>query len=261
MNDRRGGQVGPAGSPGGAVGAPKARPGAFLSTLGRPAKGQFAIALDATGSMGPLIAAARASIGEIMRRVTAEAGSPVALRLYVYRDYDCVGTSYPVLEQSDLTADVGTLQRWLAQREPAGGGGNAGEAVEAALADILRREEADAVLVAGDEPSNPKHELRGAQATALELAPRFKERGCPVHMFALGDYPATITDFKKVSAASGGKFGRLDGGPDMIDLAVLAMLSRIKGASGVREYVAGRALSDNARSFATALLPKPDDKR
>jgi len=261
MSDKSDRQVGPATSTN-AVSAPKSRPGAFLNTLSKPAKGQFAIALDASGSMGSLIDAARASIGEIIRRVVNEAGRPIALRLYAYRDYDCLGSQYPVLEQSELTSDVAALQRWLGAREATGGGGNDGEAVEAALADILRREEADAVLVAGDEPSNSRQHLRGgAAATASDLALRLKERNCPVHMFAVGSSQTCIADFKKVSAASGGKFGRLDGGPDMIDMAVLAMLSRLQGDAGVRKYVEGRALSDNAKSFATALLPKPGDKK
>jgi hypothetical protein len=261
MSDKPSKQVGPAASTG-AVAAPKSRPGAFLDTLSKSAKGQFAIALDASGSMERLIDAARVSIGEIIQRVVAEAGRPIAIRLYAYRDYDCLGSQFPVLEQSELTADVSALQRWLGQREATGGGGNDGEAVEAALADVLQRQEADAVLVAGDEPSNSKQHLRGgATATAYDLAARLKERNCPVHMFALGGSQTCIADFKKVSAASGGKFGRLDGGPDMIDMAVLAMLSRLKGAAAVQRYVEGRALTDNAKSFATALLPKPDEKK
>lgn len=261
MNQKRGGQVGPAASQGG-VTSPKASPGAFLESLKRTGKGQFAIALDATGSMAELIESARANIGEIMRRVSQGAGHPVMLRLYVYRDYDCVGSQHPVLEISELTTDVAALENWLARREVAGGGGNDGEAIESALADVLQRAEAEAVLVAGDEPSNQRNDLRGnATQTAYELAMKLKERNCPVHMFAVGHRPRTAADFKKVSAASGGKFGRLDGGPDMIDMAVLAMLSRLQGASGVRRYVEGRALSENAKSFATALLPKPDEKQ
>ena len=196
-----------------------------------------------------------------MRRVADGAGATVSLRLYVYRDYDCIGSQIPVLEQSELTADVAALRKWLGSREATGGGGNDGEAVEAALADILKRDEADAVLVAGDEPSNRKRDLRGgAQETALELAAHFKERERPIHMFALGERPSTIADFKQIAAASGGQFGRLDGSADMIDLAVLAMLSRLEGPTGVRRYVDGYTLSENARSFASGLLPKPGDK-
>lgn len=258
------GQIAP--SPQSTPSVPKSRPSSFLESLPQ-SKGQFAVALDASGSMAPLIATARESIAEIIRRVSEGAGAPVKLRLYVYRDYDCLGyPEHPVLEHSELTSDVALLRRWLAGREAAGGGGNDGEAIEAALTDILARQEADAVLVAGDEPSNAKAHLSGfsgtgVQATAIELAPTFKQRRCPIHMFALGQRPSTLRDFKSVAAAAGGQFGRLDGGPDMIDLAAIAMLSRLRGEQGVRKYADQHNLTDNAKTFASALLPKPSDKK
>src|SRR5690606_4007605 len=76
-----------------------------------------------------------------------------------------------------------------------------------------------------------------------------------------GRAPSTLRDFKSVAAAAGGRFGRLDGGPDMIDLAAIAMLSRLRGEQGVRKYADEHNLTDNAKTFASALLPKPGDKK
>lgn len=254
------------GAPATRSGKPAFSASKMIGKLTGSAKGQFAIALDATGSMGPLIDSARSAIGQILQRVTQEAGQPVSVRIHVYRDYDCEGyTIAPLHEASELTADVHALEVWLMGRRPDGGGGNGGEAVEAALADILARGEADAVLLAGDEPAHDRANLtrlgKREIQTAADLANEFRARNIPIHAFVMGSDPRAKASLDGIAASSGGKSGRLDGGPEMIDLAVLAMLDRLKGAAGVRRYMEGRALSSNAKAFGDALLlPKPGDK-
>jgi hypothetical protein len=44
----------------------------------------------------------------------------------------------------------------------------------------------------------------------------------------------------------------------MIDLAVMAILSRLKGSEGVRRYIATAQLTDNSRAFAQLLLGKSE---
>ncbi len=224
-----------------------------------PARGAFAIALDATGSMAPLIDTARDALGEIMRRVSREAARPIRLRLYVYRDYDA--PVQQLLEHTDLTGDVPQLEDWLQQRKANYGGGNDGEAVEVALADIAKRDEVDAVLLAGDEPSNSRDHMSAyghtQSSTAHDWARRLKERSTPIHAFVVGHRPSTLVDFPTIAQLSGGCHGRLDGGADMIDMAVLAMLKSLAGEAAARRYAEGHALTDNAREFAALLLPPP----
>ncbi len=221
-------------------------------------EGNFAIALDATGSMGPLIDGARRHITEILTRVCAEAGARVRIRIYVYRDYDVPND---ILDHSDLTDKPEALVQWLAKVEPLGGGANAGEAIEMALQAIDDAGEAAAVLLAGDEPPNPRADLdargRRQSLTAFDWARRFGEKTVPIHTFAIGQDKRTIRDFKEIARLSGGQAGRLDGSAEMIDMAVMAMLARLKGARSVRDYMDRRVLSSNAQAFGALLLEGP----
>jgi hypothetical protein len=220
--------------------------------------GQFAIALDATGSMASLIDGARQNITTILNRIYDEAGMKVQIRMYVYRDYDVKNI---ICESSSLTADAQDLARWLGGVRVAGGGANDGEAIEAAFEAIYEAGEASAVLLAGDEPSNPRRDLdaRGLHETptAQDWARRFAQQGVPIHTFAVGAYPATISDFQDIARLSGGQAGRLDGTAAMLDMAVMAMLSSLKGAASVRRYMERYALSDGSKKFGMLLLSGP----
>jgi hypothetical protein len=225
--------------------------------LGRKS-GRFAIALDATGSMGGLIDDARRSIKEIIRRVVEEAGCPIEIELFAYRDYD-VGKL--ILERSDATSDADRLARWLEQIRPLGGGGNDGEAIEAALDAIVRDGNFSAVLVAGDEPSNSRRSIDGAgrrnALSARELAGQLRMSNVPVHTFVVGGDPRTVTDFADLAQISGGRSGRLDGSKAMIDMAVMAMIAALKGAGGVRDYMQRTELTSSAKEFGQLLLGQP----
>lgn len=144
---------------------------------GRPQGGQFVIALDATGSMASLIDGARQNITTILNRICEEAKTTVHIRIYVYRDYD---VSHAICESSSLTGDAQELARWLARVRVHGGGANDGEAIEAVLESVYNADEAGAVLLAGDEPSNPRRDLdiRGYQQklTAHDWARRLRRK-------------------------------------------------------------------------------------
>lgn len=215
----------------------------------------FAIALDATGSMASLINDARHNITTILNRIYEEATTKTHIRIYVYRDYD---VRRIICESSPLSADSEELTRWLATVRVAGGGANDGEAIETVLEAVHEAGEANAVLLAGDEPSNPRSDLdsRGLQdtPTAHDWARRFAQKGVPIHTFAVGDYPRTIEDFQEIARLSGGQAGRLDGSAAMIDMAVMAMLSSLKGSAAVQSYMERYALSDGARRFGRLLL-------
>lgn len=220
--------------------------------------GSFAIALDATGSMASLIDGARKSIKAILDRIYEEAKTRVRVRVYVYRDYDVQNM---ICQCSQLTGDARELEQWLAQVRVDGGGTNLGEAVEAALEAIHHAGEASAVLIAGDEPSNPRSHLdaRGLRnmLSAHDWARRFAQKGIPIHTFVVGSYPQTIRDFQEIAQLSGGQAGFLDGSTAMIDMAVLAMLSSLKGSASVSRYMERYAISDGTKKFGALLLKGP----
>ncbi|MEA3036978.1 MAG: hypothetical protein QOH04_2755 [Sphingomonadales bacterium] len=220
---------------------------------------RVAIALDATGSMAGLIASAKNSISEIVKRTTREAGRPIEIELFIYRDYD---VPRQVLERSGRSSDPRPLIDWLARVTATGGGGNDGEAVEAALQAIVEDGSFAVVLLAGDEPSNSAANLASAgqrnARSAHDLARELGSRQVPIHSFVVGNDSRTQGDFSALSKATGGKTGRLDGSAEMIDLAVMAILSRLKGSEGVRRYIATAQLTDNSRAFAQLLLGKSE---
>lgn len=224
----------------------------------RGIKGNFAIALDATGSMESLIVDARRSIEEILNRLFKEASTHVKLQLLVYRDYDVFED---VLETSALTEDSQKLVRWLSNVRTFGGGANPGEAINEALQKIYETDAFDAAIVAGDEPSLPREQLdqigKRQLKTAIEWAEVFGRRGVPIHTFVVGNRSDTARDFKLIAEKSGGQTGRLDGSKEMIDMAVMAMLSRLKGAASVRSYMKDHHLTENAKKFGALLLPAP----
>jgi hypothetical protein len=220
---------------------------------------RVAIALDATGSMGGLISSAKNSISEIIKRTTREAGRPIEIELFVYRDYD---VPQQVLERSGLSSDPLPLINWLKGVTATGGGANDGEAIEAALQAIVDDDNFAVVLLAGDEPSNSRASLASAgqwnARSAHDLAGELGARQVAIHSFVIGNDPRTQQDFSALSKATGGKTGRLDGSAEMIDLAVMAILSQLKGREGVLRYMATAQLSDNSRAFGQLLLGKSE---
>ena len=137
-------------------------------------RGHFAVALDATASMTPLISMAKEAIKQIMGRVIAEARIPVRVQVFVYRDYDVPAL---IVEQSRLSGEANELSGWLNGIRAMGGGANNGEAIEQALLAIERAGEFDATLLAGDEPYNTRVNLdrlgKPDVPTAAELARRW----------------------------------------------------------------------------------------
>ena len=53
----------------------------------------------------------------------------------------------------------------------------------------------------------------------------------------------------------------MDGSAGMIDMAVMAMLRKLKGAHSVKRYMEHHALSDNARAFGSLLLGAPEESK
>lgn len=225
---------------------------------GGPASAQrvptVAIALDATGSMYGLIQSAKDAIGEIMSLAAVRLGRPLEIELLVYRDYD---VPQQLIETSGKSTDHEKLACWLSTVEALGGGGNSGEAIEVALNHVLADGKFACVLLAGDEPSNTAANIRAAgrqnQRDARYIAGKLGERHVPIHSFVVGNNQRTATDFRKLADLSGGKSGRLDGTREMIDLAVLAILASIEGATAAASYAKTIQLTANTRAFVLSL--------
>ena len=224
----------------------------------RGSTARFAIALDATGSMSGLIDMAKRSISEILKRVIKEAGRPVEIMLVAYRDYDVPND---IVVASVPTKDANALVAWLSRIKAHGGGANDGEAIERALESIMNSGRFDAVLIAGDEPPNSRAFLRNAKGkdtpTAEDFARRFSQSGTPIHTFVIGDDYRTIQAFETIASLSGGKSGKLDGSAEMIDMAVMAMLAKLKGSEGVKAYMRDYHVQSKAADFGKLLLEGP----
>ncbi|MGJ4904943.1 hypothetical protein ACQR0V_25475 [Bradyrhizobium sp. HKCCYLS2058] len=220
---------------------------------------RFAIALDATGSMATLIDTAKQSITEIMKRVVSGAGRQVEIMLVAYRDYD---VARDPVEISVTTNDANELIFWLSRIVAKGGGANDGEAIECALAAIKKAGRFDAILLAGDEPPNSRANIREGSGNdglhAEDIARYFGQDNTPIHTFVVGQDPRTVTQFAKLSFLSGGRSGKLDGSQEMIDMAVMAMLAKLKGSAAVRTYIKDfHVTSRAATEFGNLLLEGP----
>jgi hypothetical protein len=219
---------------------------------------RFAIALDATGSMAGLIDMAKKSVTEILKRVISGAGRPVEIMLVAYRDYDVPND---IVITSAVTNDANALIAWLEKVRAHGGGSNDGEAVERALEAIGAAGTFDAVMVAGDEPSTSRATVQARRRDGLQAedyAKRFAQASTPIHTLVVGSNPRTIRDFATLSSLSGGKSGKLDGSSEMIHMAVMAMLAKLKGSEGVRAYMKDYHVTSRAATdFGNLLLEGP----
>lgn len=234
------------------------KPNATADNILRGMTANFAIALDATGSMSMLIDMAKRSITEILKRVMNGAGRPVEIMLVAYRDYDVPNE---IVVVSERTSDANALIAWLNGIEAHGGGSNDGEAIERALETIIKAGQFDAVLLAGDEPPNSRATLqklgRGGSPVADDYAQRMSQANTPIHTFVVGEDPRTIQAFEVLARLSGGKSGRLDGSAEMIDMAVMAMIAKLKGNEGVKTYMREYHVTSRAADFGKLLLEGP----
>jgi hypothetical protein len=119
----------------------------------------------------------------------------------------------------------------------------------------------DAVLIAGDEPPNSRAFLRSANGkdtpTAEDFARRFSQTDTPIHTFVIGDDYRAVQAFEMIASLSGGKSGKLDGSADMIHMAVMAMLAKLKGGEGVNAYMRDYHVKSKAADFGKLLLGAP----
>lgn len=213
-------------------------------------------ALDVTASMSSQISTAKKSISEIIKRVGAEATSPIEIELVIYCYYD---VSDKLIERSGFKSDTTTLHNWLSKVLVPDDRGNSVEALEVAIQAACENHNISAVLITGDEPFNSRENMREADrngATAEKLAITLGQRKVPIRSFIDGNDSRTVSDFMRLTDFSNGKSVRLDGSSEMINQAVMAILATNKGRGSVREYMEHNNLSKNIEKYGQLLIGK-----
>lgn len=83
----------------------------------------LAFVVDTTASMGPFINSARAHMVALLRRLTADARTPIALQVAVveYRDHPPQDLSF-VTREYEFTSELAAVQKVIAKLAPDGGG-------------------------------------------------------------------------------------------------------------------------------------------
>jgi Mg-chelatase subunit ChlD len=228
-----------------------------------PACGNFAFVIDATGSMGGMIDATKRNIQTIVERVRSRAEATISIGILAYRDYDEPGSLLEVSKKSTEPAD---LKAFLS-RLHAHGGGDHEEATERALRAVAEDGSYDAAFVVGDARPRTQRQLASVAPQEIEArawARRLKERGTKVHALWVQTGATDRRDqaaFEELAQYGGGSCARLDGSDDILDMAVLAMLERLRGAEAVESYARDFKLSAAALSFQRALLLEYKPKR
>ena len=219
----------------------------------RKLEGRFAFVVDATGSMSSFIEETKRDVGWILRRIFEESGVAVEMQMIAYRDYE---NGEELLESSVLSGDERYLQEWLADLR-CEGGCDWQEAVQEGL-QVAANGDFSAVFLAGDARSHDKSDLKRKQMShvrcARDHAADFGQRKIPIYAFLVGDDRETERDFKEIADLSGGSFGRLDGTEAMRNMAVMGMLTQLKGREAVGDYLAKNAVSQEALAFGKQLM-------
>lgn len=221
-------------------------------------------AIDTTGSMGPVLAEARARVNAVVMVLSALVPR-FRLGVVAYRDR---GDAY-VVKKSTLTANHWEAVKFLDSLEP-GGGGDTPEAVLTALRDAIRNypwapKGTRILILVGDAPPHPE-ELGDVESTVRTFA---KERGI-VHTLACSvissgpDLRAVRSAFDKIAAAGRGKALDLSRG-ESLSRALLPFVfgdeyvDDMRGAieevgSGLRARVARRLAAEGSPEDIDAEL-------
>jgi Mg-chelatase subunit ChlD len=194
-----------------------------------------AFIVDTTGSMGTFIDAARQHMVSMMGRLTADAQTPVDLRVAIvqYRDHPPQDMSF-VTRENDFTNDLAAVQKTIAKLEPGGGG----DMPEAVLDGILsccqrlqwRQHSRRIAILIGDAPphgwghrgNSPKGTCACGNTFDTATAAIETER---IVLFALGLTAMVDAPFTWLARATGGSYFAAYRGQDAM-AALEALLAR-----------------------------------
>jgi Mg-chelatase subunit ChlD len=176
---------------------------------------EVVFALDTTGSMGGLIAGAKAKIWSIAGHIASGQPAPeVKIGLVAYRD---VGDAY-VTRSFPLTEDLDATYTKLMELR-ADGGGDEPEHVNQALSDAIHKMEwsdgaMKMIFLVGDAPA---HEHLGL--SSVTLAAEAARKGITIHAVRCGDSRQAEDTFRRVAEASNGSFTTIDQGGGVVAIA------------------------------------------
>ena len=189
----------------------------------QPPRIEVAFAMDATGSMGPYIAQARARIGQIAESLAEGEPKPdVRFALVAYRDK---GDDF-VTRAQPFTPQLAVMKGYLDATE-AGGGGDTPEAVLEALKTALtglawtpKQAKGDEnvvrlIYLVGDAPAQHYAD----SPDEAWLASEARSRGIVIHSIACGTDTTLETTFDGLARHTEGRFFRLDDSARSVALA------------------------------------------
>ena len=169
--------------------------------------------VDLTGSMGGLIASARAHIGRILDALRAELKDDLRVGLVGYRDHS---DGPKLLQVESLTTDVETVRKEINDAK-VDGGGDAPEAVFAGLVKCLELPWAQGsyrvVILIGDAPPHSvgapgdSYKVDPTGLTLDDVANRMETEGLFVHALSLSPNDKVMeSSFRRLSISTGGTY-------------------------------------------------------
>lgn len=238
------------------------------------------ILMDATGSMGGLLQAAKNTVTnmfeqtlDILKGKTTKAGkvdASMELKFMVYRDYDVKESE--LLESSGWENNPEKLQVFMAGMRPFGGN-TYEEAIEVGLQYVnafCDEECISQVLVIADAPPNSQdlvkesrinnggeerwlkstrfNNLFNQRSFYMDEIKKIKIRGIPVHAFYIGDEKNLVSTFEYMAEETGGECGSLSVTTD-------------EGSKHLTEIVANGVFQGKANGDTDALQEWKDEYR
>jgi Mg-chelatase subunit ChlD len=206
---------------------------------------EVAFAMDATGSMGPYIAQARARIGQIAESLAQGEPKPdVRFALVAFRDK---GDAF-VTQVRPFTPALEQMKQYLEATEADGGGDQPEavlEALKAALTELrwtAKRSNAENVVrllyLVGDAPA--QHYPDGPSESWL--AAEARRRGVVIHSIACGADTSLETTFDSLARHTEGRFFRLS------DSAGSVARVGLSGQGGLQA-----TLTDTTRAYSSSI--------
>jgi len=206
---------------------------------------EVAFAMDATGSMGPYIAQARARIGQIAESLAQGNPKPdVRFALVAFRDK---GDAY-VTKPSPFTPRLERMKQYLNGTE-ADGGGDEPEAVLEALKSAMtelgwtpKRDGAENVVrllyLVGDAPAQHYAD----SPTEAWLAAEARRRGIVIHSIACGTATSLEATFDGLARHTEGRFFRLSDSAGSVARAGVVGHTSLSGT-----------LTDTTRAYSSSI--------
>jgi len=227
--------------------------GARNKGAAEPAKSRTIVLMDATGSMGNLLEAAKNKVKIMFERtceILAQKKIPkdcFQLQFVVYRNYS---SKDDILQVSPWVNTPEALYPFFLSETARGGQGN--EAVEIGLWHVNNEPSVTQVILIGDVGPNTQQEVTARRSSYNWSTTRFsnptyykdeieklKQRKVPVHAFYVAKYAQA--SFQEMSTATGGKCEYLDvnsaKGADLLtDTVTIQVLQSVGGEELVSAY-------------------------